>query len=791
MKKAVVSIVMCAICTCSALAAGRGSDAVLRGTTNTVNNRTSGNVSSRVATTTTAPRAVLSRSGNTVRTRDVVGRTRSATTQTRKTARVATNNNVRGAIISAGNSLRPARSAVKKSTARASVSSLFNTNTSTPRVFDAEYETCQTAYFTCMDQFCAMQNESYRRCICSSKLETVKARERALSQTATQLQDFKDLNIDAILKTPEEVKAMLSATEGELKYSQSRDKSQSQKQLNAISDVLEQTRKNAMSTSGQLDVGGDIKQVWNTTDLISGANIANLTGESLYNAVHSQCAELVREQCSSDTALKMVMSAYGMYIENDCATLLTALDKQSTNANTAIRQTNREMMTARLENYDSHNSAAINECIAGVRENITADTACGANYVHCLDLTGRYLNKNTGEPIYTANFYELNDQVSLSGDVLTNATNAKLVNELNRKKEFAKKTLETCRDIADEVWDEFMRQAITEIYQGQQARIRQVKNECMDVVNTCYDTTTAQLRDYSNIEEQMLLGDRLELSEEMCAEKLSTCSNLYGGGSTGLELLIAEMRKITDQKISQNCLDTLKEYAGKLCRVSGSDTLHNYPYGCRVYTPGDILYATSTECTYINNPTYNALDMTGLRPSAADTDDVTPNIPSELAGQACWENRTYISCNDGFFLHTNKCYTCPDGWSCIDGNMRPTGSADNCGNYIGSLYQKMVVYALQYCVRPSEANNSIPNEVLGNVNMVMDSIRADMASVLAAECEKLDGEWVKDFEKVDESTCEPDGTLYEKNTKFYNSTNANLCWGLCVEKADDDGDNGD
>lgn len=796
MKKAVVSIVMCAICTCSALAAGRGSDAVLRGTTNTVNNRSTGNVSSRSSTTTTAPRAVLSRSGDNVRTRDVVGRTRSATTQTRKTARVATNNNSRGAIISAGNSVRPARSAIKKSTARASsISSLFDTNTSTSRVFDAEYEKCQTAYFTCMDQFCALQNESYRRCICSSKLETVKARERALSQTSTQLQDFKDLNIDAILKTPAEVKAMLSATEGELKYSQSRDKSQSQKQLNAISSVLENTRKNAMSTSGQLDVGGDIKQVWNTTDLISGANIANLTGESLYNAVHSQCGELVREQCSSDTALKMVMSAYGMYIENDCATILAALDKQSTNANTAIRQTNREMMTARLENYDSHNSAAINECIAGVRENITADTACGANYVHCLDLTGRYLNKTTGEPIYTPNFYELNDQVSLSGDVLTNATNAKLVNELNRKKEFAKKTLETCRDIADEVWEEFMRQAITEIYQGQQSRIRQVKNECMDVVNTCYDETTAQLRDYSNIEEQLLLGDQLELSEDMCAEKLFTCSNLYGGGSMGLQLLVAEMRQITDQKISQNCLATLKEYASKLCRVSGADTLHDYPYGCRVYTPGDILYATSPECTYINNPTYNASDLTDLRPSTTDTGGsgdwsiINPSLPTELEGQACWENRTYVSCNDGFFLRGGKCYTCPDGWTCINGEMRPNTTAGGCGNYIGSLYQKMVVYALQYCVRPSEASKPIPNEVLSNVNMAMDSIRADMASVLAKECEKLDGKWVKDFEKADEDTCEPT-SAYEKNTEFYNATNANLCWGLCVNKDEDEGNGG-
>jgi len=65
-----------------------------------------------------------------------------------------------------------------------------------------------------MDQFCAQQNESYRRCVCSSRLEDIKAQERLLSQTANQLQDFKDLNIEVIPKTAAEVKAMLSATAG-------------------------------------------------------------------------------------------------------------------------------------------------------------------------------------------------------------------------------------------------------------------------------------------------------------------------------------------------------------------------------------------------------------------------------------------------------------------------------------------------------------------------------------------------------------------------------------------------
>ncbi len=774
MKRILISFITCVFCACSVLAAGRGGDTVLRTNASATSGRDSGNVSSRSATTVATPRVVSSRSATTVQVRDVNSRVRAAQTRVKKTGRsaITVSSGTRNANVNG--SKRPARSATKQSIAR------IATNTVATNTFGDGYDECQAAYFTCMDQFCALQNESYRRCICSSKLETVKARERALSQTTVQLQDFKDLNLDAILKTPAEVKAMLSATEGEKKLAKKRDNSASMQKLTAITDVLEGTRTNALSMTGQLDAGGDIKQIWTTTDLISGANIANLTGESLYNAVHSQCAELVAPQCPSKSTLSMVMSAYGMYIENDCETLLTALNKQATNANTAIRQTNREMNMARLENYDAHNSVAINDCVAGVRADLTADTACGANYVHCLDLTGRYLNRVTGEPIYTANFYELNGQVSLLGDVLTNTTNAKIVAELNRKKEFANHTLETCRDIADEVWNEFMRQAITEIYQGQQEKIRQVKNECMDVVTTCYDETTAQLRDYSNIEEQMLLGDRLELSEEMCEEKMATCSNLYGGGSVGLQLLITEMRKITENKIAQNCFATLQEYAKKLCRVEGSDTLHNYPYGCRVYTPGDILYATNPNCTYLGSPAQQQLPDDELISSV--TMSGGGEVPNNLSNYMCWENRRYTECNANYFLWQNACYKCPGGFSCAGGAELPRSEDGTCAaGYMDSLYQKMVVYALQYCVRPSTAsvNPILPNEVLADVNRLMDTVRSDMATVLAAECDRLGGEWTTNFAKVEGSDlCEPvDSDV--KHTTFYDATGASLCWGLC------------
>lgn len=488
--------------------------------------------------------------------------------------------------------------------------------------FGTGYNACRDAYFSCMDQFCAIQNETYRRCMCSSRIDDIYARERLINQTNDELQDFKNLNIEVIPKTGAEVHAMLTATSGESVAAGAHDTSSTAKQLTGISDVLAYAKSKALSTSGTVDIAGNINQIWSTTQLASGSNISNLVGETLYNSVHAQCKELVAGACATQSLLNMVVSAYGMYIENDCQTLANALDKKIIAAKGAVRETEREMNLARLENYNAHNSESINNCIARVRADITADTACGPNYVHCLDITGKYLNRVTGEPIYSAHFYELDGQLSLDGDILNNRTNNLFINELNRKRAFAEHDLQLCVDVADEVWSEFMRQSIREIYQGQQSKIRQVKNECLDVVNTCYDTQNQQLRDFSNIKDQLLLGARLELSEQMCADKLDACSNLYGGGTAGMSELLTAMRDITNQKIAMGCAKTLDEFLSDLCAVPTTDTTHKYPYGCRTYAPGDLTDNTTSNTMYNRLKAYAT--QVCIRPSASDTTTTLP-----------------------------------------------------------------------------------------------------------------------------------------------------------------------
>ena len=702
------------------------------------------------------------------------------TTNQQTNARRATNKTVVNRSLTSRNTSPRTKQLTRTSRAAATVAT---------RSFGTNYNSCRDAYFTCMDQFCATLNDQYRRCICSSKLTSIQTQEKKLSQTADSLNEFEDINIDAISKTAAEVKAMSTATSGELAIK--KDNSSSAKTLNSIGAVLKNSKQQALSTTGTLDIAGDIKAIWNTTDLIGGTNIANLTGESLFNAVHTQCEDMAREFCNNSN-LRMVTSAYGMYIENDCAILQNNLDKQTIAANSSIRATRHKMQDARLENYDAHNSLNVNDCIANVRKSITNDSVCGDDYIHCLDFSGKYLNNTTGEAIYSPDFYQIENQLSLSGDILKNSKNAAFVNMLNKKRNFANKDLDLCRDDADYVWDEFLRQAIVEIYQGQQKRVAVVKNECLQVVNQCYLKQSESLKNFTDDSSQMVFVKALELSEEMCADKLNTCSNLYGGGPEGLNTLIATMTGITDLTIEQSCPDLLALFAKSICAVPGSDSLHTYPYGCRKYAPGEAYHASNALCnTTLVNP-FSRSDII--------TTQTIPQTYMDYLGVCQDYRKKYTSCKVGYYLYNENstenyqfslnaataCQSCPDQCICPGDTKAPVDINSDlyttCGQYyVGSLYQQLVIYALQNCTRTSDTSNVLSKSLLAAVDKIAQSVRTSLIPMLVKECTDMNGIWVDSVWQDENNNGYHDvsGDVLFKD--FYIATGTNKLWGYCKD----------
>ena len=135
----------------------------------------------------------------------------------------------------------------------------------------------------------------------------------------------------------------------------------------------------------------------------------------------------------------------------------------------------------------------------------------------------------------------------------------------------------------------------------------------------------------------------------------------------------------------------------------------------------------------------------------------------------------------------NKCIKCPP-----QGCPQPGSSLDNgtditfapqCGNdYAGSLYQKLVRYAIQACMRPSDVNamtdtSRLPDTLLQDVNATMDLVKVSMASALKMECERQGGHWIA-AQWTDSITTETGIKLF---LQFYNETGANKKWGYCAD----------
>ena len=607
------------------------------GDSGTVTGRTAAGTVSRSATS--RPSVTVSRSAAAVPTtnrgtttvRSATARNAGVTssgTSRAATSRAASSNVVRSANHSAGSS---ARSAARSATTGASRASMARATA----VFDdiskigGGYAECREAYATCMDQFCANANDTYRRCFCSARYTDFRNTENAINEALSMLAEFENNNLSAVTMTAEEVSAMYSATEGENAIK--RDTSAAAAMLSEIGDLLSGNSSASSSSSsgaslslGIIDFTSDLGDIWgeggsSVFDNNSGVDLSTLEGEALYNQASRQCAEMVADSCENNAVMTMARSSYGILITQDCNTYEKRINSQKESLEQTIRTAEKYLREARLEEYRSHNSADVNECIGNVRTALLSDVACGPNYEKCMDYTGAYINQSTGEAIYSPRLFELENLIVLAGvstnEGATNTTgdilrdNQDFDNFLDSRRMFAETALDSCRDIAEEVWEEFKRQALIEIAQAQDEKLEEVRMSCVSTMADCYDTQTGALRDFDTTTAQASGAVGAIAAREMCEDKVIACASLYGntngctfdenghlenGSDTGaaaaqrcgLSALLAFVDTVDTVRITEGCADAVEAYVTDLCTPTTGD--YGFPWNCRDKAIGSI-----------------------------------------------------------------------------------------------------------------------------------------------------------------------------------------------------------
>ncbi|MDE6570937.1 MAG: hypothetical protein K2L95_01825 [Alphaproteobacteria bacterium] len=476
-------------------------------TTNTVTPR---------STTSTATRATSARAATTV----VAGQSRVPAT----TART-------GAAISRGN-YSPV-TAVRGTSARAATDqtmAITETRTGTA------YEQCKNAYFTCMDQFCKLKNDDYRRCSCSNRVFDLTDARETLQSAGDKLTVFTE-NLDVVGMTAAQAAAMRTASEGENALTS--DTSASKALLQAIMNSIrgeDSTVGGKYSDLNSINLSFDTTNAFGLTD--AGAAIAAYNGTNLYNAVYPQCREAVRADCN-DASLQRAITAYLMAVEQDCNTVQTAIETRQKQVKAAVREGSAMLDLARVENRQKHNSDDVTTCLNNVEAAVLSEEVCGAGYHRCLD-NGEFIDISTGAPIAgVVKFYELENLLVFTQGV--DAADQKLAkipnnrtfvqNFENRVKKFAQPALDKCVEQADFVWDEYLDKAMLDIYYAQKSKVAEIKQGCFDFVSACYvngDTAlTAAMKELTGDAGIVLQPDKVTLNAEVCRDYVQSCDNMF------------------------------------------------------------------------------------------------------------------------------------------------------------------------------------------------------------------------------------------------------------------------
>ena len=502
MKRIGIILVFCTLWTTDVIAASRVSSASA--------STRQGSTSQHVRTSNVAPRKTVR-----VATTKNVTKSRKATTQTTPSRNINSRS---------GNT---ARAAVTQRTAT------NNTRTGT------EYENCKNAYFTCMDQFCQLKNDDYRRCSCSDRITSLQAAKDSLQQAGEQLNAFNE-NLDIVGKTAAQATAMNTASEGE--NALTKDKSASAALLTAIMNSIRgsdsRVENNKLSDLNSIDLSFDAANSFGTSDI--GQIVASYNGQALYSAVYPQCRNAVNANCN-DASLQRAVNAYLMAIEQDCNTVQTAITKKQKETHAAIRESSAMLDLARAENHKKHNSDDIATCMSNVESAILSEEVCGANYHKCLD-NGEYIDVATGAPIAgVVDFYKLGTLLSFNSErsnadqnLAQNPNNRNFVNAFEKRvKQFAEPALDKCYDDSATVWKDYLNKALLDIYYAQQSKVNEIKQGCFDFVSSCYmngsTAMTAAMQGLVAAQTTTLNPNVLSLNKSLCSDYIASCNNMFDG----------------------------------------------------------------------------------------------------------------------------------------------------------------------------------------------------------------------------------------------------------------------
>ena len=287
---------------------------------------------------------------------------------------------------------------------------------------------CQKLYNACMDTFCVGENFDGGRCICSDKYRTFNKYWTEIDDLNQQTYKLQTVGVESIEAVVTKNPALQTPVVSVAKKAE-------------IKEALE---------SG--DIGGAQRQT-----------------------AHDACVKQI-PQCKDK--LTVLSAMYSGQINGDCIAYENSLKKLKTEAKQRLTNAERGLQEIALDSAKNANKYDLGQCTIKFRECMMGKDVCGADFTGCVDVVEQ-------TNVRIRNIAE--EEIFVIPNTTADLTLSKSMHEsLMAKSVICKPVLENCVNVADSVFDTFLRDSYSQLRIAEDLAESNARQSCITKVSDCF-----------------------------------------------------------------------------------------------------------------------------------------------------------------------------------------------------------------------------------------------------------------------------------------------------------------
>lgn len=390
-------------------------------------------------------------------------------------------------------------------------------------------QNCYESYYSCMDQFCIVDNEMGGSCNCSNEMAQY---ESALNEIQKMLAEAERIRTEEV----EKVQAGANADiifQGTRKYDETN---------NVIATNATKNKKDIKSTMWSSLYDEDYDEEYDDEDEDLLDSISSKTGDALYSAAHRLCKEQLDASCNKD--LSLLTQMYSRQIVSDCKGLANSISQKTAEAKSLLASANADVRAALRESLEESNKYDRGTCMVEYKKCMKSEDACGSDWGNCVfTIASENMQNNAstsvaGTKVSTINVYDIT---------------ASTMEILEAKRFICEKVLDSCVAVRNYIWDDFLREAAPTIRLAEQNVESKKRQSCLGDISDCIQKACKDDIEGKGVATMDACLARPDMARSFCKIQLDPCERMEPQIWDYVKSKLASMRVDACTQEVKNC----------------------------------------------------------------------------------------------------------------------------------------------------------------------------------------------------------------------------------------------